>query len=79
MAAAQEERFTHMKHDADFPGHAVAYCVSFKCCGISSPGDSWNIEGLGACPRIEDLLPLFSDRLLDETLIVIFIGGVQEA
>lgn len=27
MAAAQEERFTRMKHDAGFPGHAVAYCL----------------------------------------------------
>lgn len=27
VAAAQEERFTRKKHDADFPHHAVAYCL----------------------------------------------------
>lgn len=28
VAAVQEERFTRKKHDASFPRHAVAYCVS---------------------------------------------------
>src|SRR5689334_11776329 len=28
VAAAQEERFTRKKHDADFPAHAVAYCLA---------------------------------------------------
>ena len=28
VAAAQEERFTRRKHDADFPRHAIAYCLS---------------------------------------------------
>jgi carbamoyltransferase len=27
VAAAQEERFTRKKHDADFPRHAVEYCL----------------------------------------------------
>ena len=27
VAAAQEERFTRKRHDADFPAHAVAYCL----------------------------------------------------
>ncbi|GAB1235493.1 carbamoyltransferase [Ferrigenium sp. UT5] len=27
VAAAQEERFTRKKHDANFPGHAVRYCL----------------------------------------------------
>ncbi len=27
VAAAQEERFTRVKHDASFPKHAVAYCL----------------------------------------------------
>jgi carbamoyltransferase len=27
VAAAQEERFTRKKHDADFPAHAVRYCL----------------------------------------------------
>jgi carbamoyltransferase len=27
VAAAQEERFTRVKHDADFPQHAVEYCL----------------------------------------------------
>lgn len=28
VAAAQEERFTRNKHDADFPKHAVEYCLA---------------------------------------------------
>ncbi|MCB4757435.1 MAG: carbamoyltransferase [Elusimicrobia bacterium] len=28
VAAAQEERFTRIKHDANFPTHAVNYCLS---------------------------------------------------
>jgi carbamoyltransferase len=28
VAAAQEERFTRKKHDASFPKHAVAYCLT---------------------------------------------------
>jgi carbamoyltransferase len=27
VAAAQEERFTRKKHDADFPAHAVRFCL----------------------------------------------------
>src|SRR5215471_7884727 len=27
MAAAQEERFTRIKHDSRFPSHAVHYCL----------------------------------------------------
>ena len=27
VAAAQEERFTRKKHDANFPARAVAYCL----------------------------------------------------
>ncbi len=33
IAAAQEERFTRQKHDAGFPGNAVAYCL--EAAGIS--------------------------------------------
>lgn len=28
VAAAQEERFTRKKHDADFPQHAIEYCLN---------------------------------------------------
>src|SRR6478672_5403596 len=28
IAAAQEERFSRMKHDASFPQQAIAYCLS---------------------------------------------------
>jgi carbamoyltransferase len=34
IAAAQEERFTRIKHDAGFPSHAVAYCL--REAGIAS-------------------------------------------
>jgi len=27
LAAAQEERFTRIKHDHNFPQHAVDYCL----------------------------------------------------
>ena len=27
IAAAQEERFTRIKHDSAFPSHAVEYCL----------------------------------------------------
>ena len=34
VAAAQEERFTRKKHDADFPSNAVRYCLAEACvCG----------------------------------------------
>ena len=28
IAAAQEERFTRIKHDQNFPSHAIDYCLS---------------------------------------------------
>lgn len=34
-AAAQEERFTRKKHDASFPEHAIAYCLSEAGLSIS--------------------------------------------
>jgi carbamoyltransferase len=34
IAAAQEERFTRIKHDANFPAHAVAYCLKEGQCDI---------------------------------------------
>ena len=36
IAAAQEERFTRVKHDAAFPAHAIRYCL--REAGLS-PGD----------------------------------------
>jgi carbamoyltransferase len=36
VAAAQEERFTRIKHDPDFPGRAVEYCM---CEGGLAPDD----------------------------------------
>ncbi|MBI2444546.1 MAG: carbamoyltransferase [Candidatus Magasanikbacteria bacterium] len=35
VAAAQEERFTRVKHDAEFPQHAIAYCL--EAGGIKAP------------------------------------------
>lgn len=34
VAAAQEERFTRLKHDAHFPHHAVRYCLAQAGCRI---------------------------------------------
>ena len=36
VAAAQEERFTRLKHDASFPSQAVAYCLSQRNATLSS-------------------------------------------
>lgn len=30
IAAAQEERFTRIKHDASFPAHSIAFCLNFE-------------------------------------------------
>ncbi|MEI8012093.1 MAG: carbamoyltransferase [Candidatus Omnitrophota bacterium] len=38
IAAAQEERFTRKKHDAAFPGQAVAYCLKEAGIGIKDVG-----------------------------------------
>ncbi len=35
VAAAQEERFTRKKHDADFPGNAVEFCLERGGAGMS--------------------------------------------
>ncbi|HSE96485.1 MAG TPA: carbamoyltransferase N-terminal domain-containing protein, partial [Methylomirabilota bacterium] len=35
VAAAQEERFSRKKHDADFPARAVAYCLTEGGVGIN--------------------------------------------
>ncbi len=35
VAAAQEERFTRKKHDADFPRHAIVYCLAEAGIGLS--------------------------------------------
>lgn len=35
VAAAQEERFTRVKHDPGFPAHAVRYCLEHAGCTIN--------------------------------------------
>ena len=36
VAAAQEERFTRKKHDADFPHHALGYCLDAAGIGLDA-------------------------------------------
>ncbi|OSM00088.1 carbamoyltransferase family protein [Magnetofaba australis] len=36
IAAAQEERFTRKKHDADFPLHAIRYCLEEAGCDLDA-------------------------------------------
>jgi carbamoyltransferase len=36
VAAAQEERFTRKRHDADFPRHALGYCLDAAGCGLAA-------------------------------------------
>lgn len=38
IAAAQEERFSRIKHDARFPEHAIRYCLNEAGCGLESVG-----------------------------------------
>ena len=35
IAAAQEERFTRIKHDPSFPANAVTFCLQYSGCSIS--------------------------------------------
>ncbi|MEE8172122.1 MAG: carbamoyltransferase N-terminal domain-containing protein, partial [Alphaproteobacteria bacterium] len=36
VAAAQEERFTRKKHDADYPSNAIAYCLNEAGVGLDA-------------------------------------------
>src|SRR4051812_20140975 len=36
VAAAQEERFTRRKHDANFPANAISYCLEHAKIGYSN-------------------------------------------
>ncbi|WP_370089229.1 carbamoyltransferase N-terminal domain-containing protein [Ekhidna sp.] len=51
IAAAQEERFTRIKHDASFPMHAIHYCLEEAGCDIDDlkgvcyyDDEAWTIE-----------------------------------
>ncbi len=35
IAAAQEERFTRIKHDPSFPENAVKYCLQYSGCSLN--------------------------------------------
>ena len=59
IAAAQEERFTRIKHDSAFPGHAVKYCL--REAGISPEQVSYVV--------FYDKPLLKFDRLLEQTVI----------
>jgi carbamoyltransferase len=54
VAAAQEERFTRVKHDAGFPGNAVRYCLAeggvIAADGLGGAGESSGAHGAGAGP-----------------------------
>ncbi len=41
VAAAQEERFTRVKHDHGFPTHAIAYCLAEA--GLTA----WDLDYVG--------------------------------
>src|SRR5947209_3193651 len=58
IAAAQEERFTRIKHDRDFPIHAVRYCIESQ--GLS-------FEQIDAVAYYDTPLITF-DRLLETWL-----------
>lgn len=34
MAAAQEERFTRIKHDQSFPAQSISYCLEAARCQV---------------------------------------------
>jgi carbamoyltransferase len=66
VAAAQEERFTRIKHDADFPTHAVAYCL--RAGGIRAS----QLDGVGFYEK-----PLVKFSRLLETYIACAPRGLQ--
>ncbi len=46
VAAAQEERFTRVKHDAGFPAHAVRYCLDVARVSAGEPGVSRALDAV---------------------------------
>ena len=54
IAAAQEERFTRVKHDAGFPAHAVRYCLQEA--DITPPTSPRSCSTTSRCLKFERIL-----------------------
>lgn len=57
ISAAQEERFTRIKHDANFPGHAIRYCLNEA--GISAEKVDFVVFYDKPFPKFERILETY--------------------
>lgn len=57
ISAAQEERFTRIKHDANFPGHAIRYCLNEA--GISAENVDFVVFYDKPFPKFERILETY--------------------
>ena len=57
ISAAQEERFSRIKHDANFPGHAIRYCL--KEAGISAEKVDFVVFYDKPFPKFERILETY--------------------
>ncbi len=76
VAAAQEERFTRVKHDSGFPFHAVRYCLS----QAGAPGAGSGAAGAGA-PPLDGVVfydkPLLKFHRILETYLAVAPRGLR--
>jgi carbamoyltransferase len=74
VAAAQEERFTRIKHDADFPVNAVRYCLAEG--GVISSGDNGG-SGSGLDGVVFYDKPLLKFHRILETYLAVVPRGLR--
>jgi carbamoyltransferase len=76
VAAAQEERFTRIKHDSAFPAHAVRYCLAEG--GVGGAGGG---AGTGGPPRLDGVVfydkPLLKFHRILETYLAVAPRGLR--
>ena len=58
VAAAQEERFTRIKHDPAFPSRAIAYCLR-EAEPVSRPTSTTSPSTTSRCTKFERLLETY--------------------
>src|SRR5579885_1323744 len=70
VAAAQEERFTRIKHDADFPVNAVRYCLAEG--GVIGNGANGGLDGVVFYDK-----PLLKFHRILETYLAVVPKGLR--
>jgi carbamoyltransferase len=73
VAAAQEERFTRVKHDASFPGNAVRYCLAEGGVG-GARGAGGGLDGVVFYDK-----PLLKFHRILETYLAVAPRGLRSA